>query len=293
MKTPSKNKQKNPVNSFLLTLNSKFSAQSYFYRISLFCDFYFDTRDFELCDWSKLNRIAVLEFMRFESNSDKAHTTINLGLSAIKNVAYECWQQSLIDIDCYMRIKLIKKYTGTRAPSGRVLDITEINKIKRYFAKNTSNRDLRNKALFALGCGAGLRRRELLLLNISNIKNSCVVVQGKGNKSRTIQLSIFTLNAVLALIKILPRINRCDEVLDKRISSMGIGCIIEQIQQDTKTEHFTPHDLRRTFATSLLDVGADILAVQRLLGHASFNTTTVYDRRGEQAQKEAIKLLPF
>lgn len=293
--------QTNPVNSFLLTLNSKFSVQTYFYRISLFCDFYFDTRDFNQCDWSKLDRIAVLEFMRFESNNDKAHTTINLSLSTIKNIAYECWQQSIIDVDCYMKIKQIKKYTGTRAPSGRVLDAKEINKIKKYFTKNKTNKDLRNKALFALAIGAGLRRRELLLLNISDIKNKCVVVNGKGNKSRTIHLSTFALNAVLKLISILPRtsgalfskINKLDDITSSRISSMGVGCIINQIQDNCKIEHFTPHDLRRTFATTLLDVGADTLAVQKLMGHASLNTTSIYDRRGDKTQKTTIELLPF
>lgn len=301
MDLSNKNHQNNPVDSFLLTLNSKFSANTYLSRLSLFCDFYFKTRNFDLCDWSTLNHIAILRYMRFESNNDKAHTTINLSLSALKNIAYECWQQQEIDIECYMRIKMIKKYKGTRAPAGRILKINEIEKIKRYYKSHNDNKSIRNFALFALACGAGLRRRELMLLNISDIKNTSVLVHGKGNKSRTVYLSDFTNNAVQTWLKTTQRtsgalfssINKHNEVSTDRISSMGIGLIINQIIASVKLERFTPHDLRRTFATTLLSVGADKLAVQRLMGHASLNTTATYDRRGDEIQKNAIELLPF
>lgn len=301
MEILNKSHQNNPVNSFLLTLNSKFSANTYLSRLSIFCDYHFKTRNFDTCDWSTLNHIAILQYMRFESNNDKAHTSINLTLSALKSVAYECWQQQLIDIECYMRIKMIKKYKGTRAPAGRTLKTDEIEKIKRYHKGKNDNKSIRNFALFALACGAGLRRREIMLLNICDIKSQSVIVHGKGNKSRTVFLSGFTLGAVGAWLKavhrttgaLFSRITRKDEISATRISSMGIGVVINQIIESVKLEHFTPHDLRRTFATTLLSVGADKLAVQRLMGHSSLNTTVMYDRRGDETQKAAIELLPF
>ncbi len=295
------NCQNNPVNSFLLTLESKFSANTYLSRISIFCDFFFKTRDFDECKWSELNHIAILQYMRYETNNDKAHTTINLTISALKSVAYECWQQKIIDIECYTRIKMIKKLKGTRAAAGRVLQASEIEKIKCYFKNHSDIRNTRNYALFALACGAGLRRREIILLNIANIKNGTVLVHGKGNKSRTIFLSGFVIDAVNSWLNALNRksgalfssINKNNEVSTTRISSMGVGVVINQIIDEVGIEHFTPHDLRRTFATTLLEVGADKIAVQRLMGHSSLNTTIVYDRRGEKTQRTAIEMLPF
>jgi site-specific recombinase XerD len=71
----------------------------------------------------------------------------------------------------------------------------------------------------------------------------------------------------------------------------SVAYILRRRQEEAGCEPFSPHDLRRSTVTHLLDAGVDVFTVQKLAGHADATTTARYDRRGEGAKRRAVQSL--
>jgi site-specific recombinase XerD len=78
---------------------------------------------------------------------------------------------------------------------------------------------------------------------------------------------------------------------DQCITPDALFKVLERLEESAELKDFSPHDLRRFYISDLIDAGADLPAVQRLVGHASVNTTARYDRRGEAAAKKAAGMI--
>jgi site-specific recombinase XerD len=151
---------------------------------------------------------------------------------------------------------------------------------------------LRDSAILELFYSSGLRLAELVSLNVPDIDlfTETVRVLGKGRKERVVPVGKPALDAI-------QRYRQAAKVhsgplflskLRRRLSSMNVWLAIQRYLPHTSIPvKVTPHKLRHSFATHLLDAGADLRAVQSLLGHASLSTTQIYTHVSVERLKRA------
>lgn len=140
----------------------------------------------------------------------------------------------------------------------------------------------RNRAILEVLYGAGLRAAELVGLNKENIDflSEVMRVKGKGNKERIVPLGSYAKNAIKEYLD--KRENKTNPAVflnqqGKRLTTRSVQNIVnKQLSKVSEVTGTNPHILRHSFATHLLERGADLRAVQELLGHASLSTTQIY-----------------
>ena len=145
----------------------------------------------------------------------------------------------------------------------------------------------RDRAMLELAYGAGLRVSEWISLPVRDVamEEGLVRVFGKGNKERLVPIGRRAIGAVAIYLRELrPKLEHGGGkgvlILNARgtpLSRMGAWKILRHhVDQAGLTKHVTPHTLRHSFATHLLEGGADLRAVQEMLGHADISTTQIY-----------------
>jgi len=288
---------------YLLSLQSKQSRVTMTSLLNIIAFKLTKVRDHKVMDWSLLHYEKILMLLNQLSDEGKSPATINVYLSALKGVAKEAWRKQLISVETYQHIKEVKRIKGTRSIKGRALELDELNALIDYCMAQDGVIAMRDAAVIALVYGAGLRRHEAagLLLSDLNTSEGTIKVLGKGNKERINALHDRNLDIIytwldergLAPGPLFLRARKGNRLVNEPISGQTIYDIIIRRYKEAGLKRLTPHDLRRTFATKLLENGEDVFLVQDLMGHSSVETTKNYDRRAESAKKKAAKALPF
>lgn len=252
--------------------------------------------DLEHCPWHRMRHQDVHAVLLKLEQEGLAASTINNYLAALKGVALEAWKQDLMTAEDLARIKAIKSRRSYRLPKGRCLTPQETKALLAVRRGKTDIVDRRDKALLALMIGCGLRRGEIcnLTLDAYNPETGAITLVGKGNKERRVYLPP-TAEAYLkawlnkrGLVSgfLFTRIFRAGRILvDRPLSLSAVTFILKERIEACGATPATPHDLRRTFATRLIEAGNDLVLVQRAMGHANIQTTARYDRRGEAEQR--------
>ncbi len=153
---------------------------------------------------------------------------------------------------------------------------------------STTSAGLRDRALLETMYAGGLRVSELVGLNDADLDLSAAVltVRGKGRRERKSPIGSFAVRALhawLAVRTLGPRAERAGRApvfvnrFGHRLTTRSVGRMLEKYLRETGLDRRTsPHTLRHSFATHLLDRGADVRSVQELLGHKSLTTTQIY-----------------
>jgi integrase/recombinase XerD len=168
-------------------------------------------------------------------------------------------------------------------------DVLSVDEVGRLLAAPTLDEPFtfRDRALLELAYGAGLRVSEWITLSVRDVlfDEGLVRVFGKGSKERLVPIGRSAIGAVAIYLRELrPRLERGEGkgilILNARgrpLTRMGAWKILRHhVEKAQITKHVSPHTLRHSFATHLLEGGADLRAVQEMLGHADISTTQIY-----------------
>ncbi|WP_370554238.1 tyrosine-type recombinase/integrase [Edwardsiella tarda] len=293
--------QSNPAIAYLISLGSKRSRQTMGSFLNIVARM-IGANNLKDCAWGSMRRHHVQAVMEILGNTERAPATINTYLSALKGVALEAWTMRQIDTDSFQHIKQVRSVRGSRLSKGRALERSEIKELFLICENDTSSKGVRDAAILGLLLGCGLRRSEIVGLNMEsvNYREQYLRIIGKGNKERIAYIPGGAWKRLVRWIEevrgdhpgpLFSRIRRFDDVTDNRLSDQAIYHILDTRRIEAGLEKFAPHDLRRTFASAMLDNGEDIVTVKDAMGHSSITTTQRYDKRGNERLKSASQRL--
>ncbi|OQA43740.1 MAG: Tyrosine recombinase XerC [Chloroflexi bacterium ADurb.Bin325] len=262
--------------------------------------------DAETCPWAAL-RFQHTAALRATLIDRYAPATANKMLSALRGTlrAAQRLGQMTAD-DCQGAASVQNIRGGAEDPRGRALPRGELAALLGACTEDTTPAGLRDAAVIALLYACGPRRAELVGLDLADLQTDgdgatwLVIRHGKGNKARRVPVANGALMALqdwLAVRGDTPGplfvpVNKGGRlILGQRMTPQAIMGLLTKRGTEANIPDFSPHDLRRTFISDLLDRGADIATVQKLAGHAQVTTTARYDRRGDRAKRAAVDLL--
>lgn len=252
-------------------------------------------------NWAAL-RFQHTAAIRAKLAATYRHSTANKILSAVRGVLKVAYGLGTITPEDYARAVSFKPVHGEVVPTGRALELHEIEALMDACARDPSPAGTRDAAILAVMRAGGLRRAEICDLNVADFdrREVSLLVRGKLNKERQVPLSEVAASIIEEWLTIrgesegplfCPVRKHGAIASPKRLSPQALYKCLRKRAQQAGLHNLSPHDFRRTFVSDLLDAGADISVVQKLAGHSNVQTTARYDRRGTAAKRKAVNLL--
>jgi integrase/recombinase XerD len=258
------------------------------------------TADPETFAWHSITYGDVAR-LRGELVARFAPATVNRILAAVRGTLRETWAAGLLDQDARERLLYgLKNMRTGRLQAGRVLAGGEVAGLFQNCAQDLTPAGVRDAAIVGLMVGAGLRRGEVSALAVADVDlaGAAVRVLGKGDQERRVPLVAPVVAQLEAWLSERGRARgslfapvRRGKIRRGRLGVSALWRVVTRRAKAAGLERMSPHDCRRTAATTMLELGADLAIVQRILGHRNIATTTRYDRRGLEAERHAVGLL--
>jgi site-specific recombinase XerD len=256
----------------------------------------------ETLDWPSL-RYQHTQAVRAALAARYAPATANKMLAALRGVLREAWRLGYVAAEEYRRAVDLPAVRGTTLPRGRALTPGELRALFAAVAEDARPvTRARDAALLAVLYGAGIRRAETVALDVADYdpeSGALTIRRGKGNKARVMYATNGAREALGAWFAVrgtepgplLTPADKAGRIVLRRLTPESVLDRLAHLAGRAGIARFSPHDMRRSFISDLLDNGADLAVVQAMAGHANPATTARYDRRGERAKQRAAGLL--
>lgn len=238
----------------------------------------------EIMTFNEVTNELARYYMTYLFKNKYAKSTIARKISSLRSMFKYFMRESIIDENPFSIVTVPKQ-------EKKLPKVVYIEELRNIFT-SIDNRTIlgqRNYAILEMLYGTGVRVSELCGLKINDIdkSNNVFLIRGKGNKERMIPISNYVKDALDNYIdnvrNVLINKSKSDtdivflNNLGKPLTARGVRVIINKIVNDSAEKlHVSPHMLRHSFATHLLDSGADLRSVQELLGHEQLSTTQIY-----------------
>lgn len=237
----------------------------------------------KMTSWHDIQRTQIIQFLGSLKKEGKSSKTLARNIASIRAFHQFLLRERVVEHDPSVHIESPQQEKSLP----KVLSMADVETLLDS-PKTNNHYGLRDKAMLELLYATGIRVSELIGLNQEDVHLTMGFVRciGKGNKERIIPLGRTAVKALDDYLQkgrpnFLSKKHRDDALFlnhhGKRLSRQGFWKILKGLTQAAGIQkELTPHTLRHSFATHLLENGADLRAVQEMLGHADISTTQIY-----------------
>ncbi|MFC1606352.1 site-specific tyrosine recombinase XerD [Candidatus Latescibacterota bacterium] len=266
------------------------TVEAYFHNVSRYISY---LAEHGIHNPNDAEKSIILDFLENLRESGLSANSTSRNFSAVRSYHLFLYNEKHTDSDPTESVEML-------ALKRKLPDVLSIDEILKLIEAPdiTTTMGLRDRAMLEFAYATGSRASELITITLQNVlfDENLVRITGKGSKERIVPLGETAKEMALVYMRTtrsdLARKRESKNVLflnrfGRPLSRMGYWKILRKyVVQAGITKHTSPHTLRHSFATHLLEGGADIRVVQELLGHASIATTEIYTHIDREYIKE-------